>query len=93
MLRPELVLLVLPSLRASSLSAAPIAAMGGQAATRLQSEWAAQISWGVRGDASVIGDLLAGAGRPNAGRGRRADGEGGHSWGPRFGKVLGELVT
>lgn len=47
--------------------AALIAAMGGRAATRLQSEWAAEIYWGLRGDASVIGDLLVGAGRPNAG--------------------------
>ena len=57
---------VSPALRASSLAGAPIAAMRGRAAKRLQSEWAAEIYWGARGDASVIGDLLAGAGRPTA---------------------------
>lgn len=60
---------VSPCLRASSLSVALIAAMGGRAANRLQAEWAAEIYWGVRGDASVTGDLLAGAGRPTAGGG------------------------
>lgn len=68
---------VSPSRRASSLSAALIAAMGGRTENRLQSEWAAEIYWGVRGDASAIGDLLAGAGRPaagGAGRERRRGG-------------------
>lgn len=59
MLRPSRSSSGFPALRAASLSAALVAAMGGQAADRLQSEWAAQIYWGVRGDASVIGDLLA----------------------------------
>lgn len=66
---------VVPALRVASLSAALIAAVGGQAATRLQSEWAAQIYWGVRGDASVIGDLLAQT--RGGGRGRRAGEDGG----------------
>ncbi|XP_043310259.1 lysine-specific demethylase 6B-like [Cervus canadensis] len=45
----------------------------------LQSEWAAEISPGLRGDASAIRDLLAGAGRLGA-RGRR-----GASWQKSFG--------
>lgn len=73
---------VFPGLRAASLSVAPIAALGGRAATRLQSEGAAEISRGLRGDASLTGDLLAGAGREHAGFA-----------GPRGRKVLGELVT
>lgn len=85
---------VFPSARASSLRVARIAAMGGRAANRLQSEWAAEIYWGVRGDASVIRDLLARRRTPKrrekAGReGRRDTGDAG----PRFRKVLGELVT
>lgn len=74
MLIPELVFLGLAFPARLLLSASLIAAMGGRAANRLQSEWAAEIYWGVRGDASVIGDLLAGAECPNAG-GRRADKE------------------
>lgn len=90
---------VSPALRASSLAGAPIAAMRGRAAKSLQSEWAAEIYWGARGDASVIGDLLAGSGRPTA------VGGGGGAWragkeegdtgdaGPHVRKVLGELYT
>lgn len=69
MLIPELVFLGLAFPARLLLSASLIAAMGGRAANRLQSEWAAEIYWGVRGDASVIGDLLAGAECPNAGGG------------------------
>lgn len=85
---------VSPALRAaSSLAAAPVAAMGGRAANRLQSEWAAEIYWGVRGDASVVGDLLAGAGRPTTRGGGGAGKEEGDTGGagPRVRKVLGEL--
>lgn len=44
---------VSPGLRTSSLPVAPIAAMGGPGGNRaeLQSEWAAEISRGLRGDA------------------------------------------
>jgi hypothetical protein len=69
----------------------------GRAANRLQSEWAAEIYWGVRGDASVSRDLLASRRRmPNRGGGGGQAGDRGWDTGhagPRFGKVLRELVT
>lgn len=58
-------------------------------AAKLQSEWAAEMDWEVRGDASVSRDLLAALDSQT-----QEGGQGGtQDEGPRLRKVLDELVT